>query len=452
MNAMMLDVPVDPALDGLSELFPAEGAPSFVARTAEEMFGEPIDSLEMRVEYVRYWPAEGCIVLWSFAGPDGARRFVSGRLFGSDHGERVMKRSGFRRLARAVGPAGHRYLADRRLLLLAFPMDGRLSGLPAADSDDWVRDVVGPAVGIDPAEITGIERKALNFKPWRRCVFRYRLRHAGGTSAFYAKVFRDGRGETLYERSIAVHRHLDEAGVPWDTPRAVAYLPDEKVVVFEELPGGNELSDLLRQADRGGAARARLLAGMERAGAVPRDLRGIEVPGLRSVPPATVLADMRKRMGGIELVAPGFAAAIERSMAGLAGDSESRVPEPLVPTHAAFRHDQVLVRGDRVALLDFDGLCLSGASADAGYFLGYLDATALRRPRRRALLEESAAAFVYGMGKVDGTAEWLAWFRAAALVKKAVRSFLSLDGKWRAAAAALDAGAVEATLAGRRAA
>jgi hypothetical protein len=445
-------VPADPSLHGLRELFPSEGAPGFVARAAEELFQEPVDERDGKPVYARYWPGRRCVVLWSFPGAD-APRLVSGTLFSDGRGARTVERSAFRRLLQSAqdrhGPdrSFHRFLPDHRVLLMAFPLDGRLRGLPAADSKEWIRSVLCPAVGLEPASITRIEHQALNFKPWRRCVFRYRVHRPEGASGFFAKVFRDDRGAVLFDRALAVHRHLAAADRGWDTPRPVSYLPEEKIVVFEELRDAVEVSDLLHDAGRESRARDRLIEGFERAGSVAGELREAKLEGLPRVPPHAVLASLRKRAENIARVEPEFAFTVERELDRLGAEVERREPEPLVPAHAAYRHDQLLLRGNRLAVLDLDGLCLSGTSADAGHFLGFLDMARIRRPRKRDLLAVCEDAFVRGLRSGnDRSLEWLSWYRAAAQIKKAVRSFLSLDSKWRSAAAALDEGLVEATL------
>jgi hypothetical protein len=294
-----------------------------------------------------------------------------------------------------------------------------------------------------------IERRPLpsSFKPWRRCVLYYRMHESGGARGFFAKVFRDERGKALFERAHAVSRELDRSSARWETPRPLAYLPEERILIFEELEGAVEISDLLHDARHDARARILLLEGFERAGEAVGELRNLEIDGLPPVSPQAVLAGVRRRTKGIERVAPDFADTLARNLERLGVAAERLEPETLVPAHSAFRHDQLLLRNGKVGLLDFDGLCLSGRSADAGYFLGFLDIVGVRRPRHRELLEACEASFLAGLGKSGAAAtEWLAWYRAAAQVKKATRSFLSLDRKWPESATALADGLVEATL------
>ena len=136
-------------------------------------------------------------------------------------------------------------------------------------------------------------------------------------------------------------------------------------------------------------------------------------------------------MEGLADVDPEAAGLVTRCLRTLE-EQASRLPdEPMVTTHGAYRHDQILVRGERQAVLDLDTLCRSGASADAGNFLSYLDVTALRRRHLRPVIEDCAPAFEEEALRLPSvSSEWLAWYRSAGHVKKALRSYLSLDRRW----------------------
>lgn len=65
-----------------------------------------------------------------------------------------------------------------------------------------------------------------------------------------------------------------------------------------------------------------------------------------------------------------------------------------VPVHRDFYHDQVLVAGERLWLVDFDLLCAGDPALDVGNFAGHLLELALREPAQRPHLESLAEAFV----------------------------------------------------------
>ena len=67
---------------------------------------------------------------------------------------------------------------------------------------------------------------------------------------------------------------------------------------------------------------------------------------------------------------------------------------PSVPLHRDFYHDQVLVEGERLWLVDFDLLCGGDPALDVGNFAGHLLELALREPAQRPHLEALADAFL----------------------------------------------------------
>jgi hypothetical protein len=138
-----------------------------------------------------------------------------------------------------------------------------------------------------------------------------------------------------------------------------------------------------------------------------------------------------RRAHGLERVAPLQAREIGRCLRVLEGTADRLRPEQTGLAHGAFRHNQVLLRRGRLVVLDLDTLRVSGVSADAGELLGYLDRTALARPRLGAVIDECEDVFLSALADDPGIrAEWLAWHRAAAHVKFALRSFYTLAPGW----------------------
>jgi hypothetical protein len=389
------NVPHDPALPGLRALLPEHSAPGFVAESVDET-----DPSAASVAYVRWWPLKDCTLLWAFPG-----KLVSGVLFAGGRGERLVAREAYRRYAAAET---YRYLPDRRLLLEQFPLDRRLRGLPFAACARRV----GEALGVEL-----IEAVPVSYKPWRRCVLRYR-----GEREYFGKVFRHDRGAAMVERLAAVAR-----GAPWVVPVPAAYVPDARLLLFEGVGGGREIGSLVR-------AGADLRAYMEGAALGLARFRRLPTSGVPVRTAETVLRQLEHDRCTLAPVVPELAAVAGARLRALAREALELPPERLGLAHGAFRHNQLLVRGEELVVLDLDGLCLAGAGLDPGTFLAGLDQAGVHRPARRELFAACAEDFA---GELDVHPGWVSWHRGAARLHLALREAFALAPLWRERADAL---------------
>jgi hypothetical protein len=430
-------------LHGLRDLFPERDAPDFVRRAVQETMGIELGADEGEIVYVRYRPTRSCVVLWSFAAASREPVFVSGRLFDDEKGARIPERRAFRQMAERTlavtgrSAAPYRYLPDRKLLLQAFPLDLKLRGLPLAASAAWIHEKLLPALGRSSQDVC-VEAKPLSYKPWRRCVFRYELESREGGVRYFGKLFRDEQGDAMTAVLRALRARLLAVGAPWEIAAPAAYLPEERMLVVPAIGEGVKLSKWLRPARKEEGIRASLLAHIVRAAEGLASFQETSTVGLATVSPRDLIAGFRKSTAKLSVAAPDLAVPVEKLLRALEEPLDRLPPETLVPTHGAFRLDQLLSCNDKLGVLDLDTLCRSGASADAGNFLAYVEAARLRRPRLEALLRECSDAFRAALShSASGGLPWLHWYQAASLVKVATRSFSGLAPGWRQASDAL---------------
>jgi aminoglycoside phosphotransferase (APT) family kinase protein len=80
----------------------------------------------------------------------------------------------------------------------------------------------------------------------------------------------------------------------------------------------------------------------------------------------------------------------------LAASLEHARPANYGPGHGGFKPSQLLIDGDQVFIVDFDGFCLADPALDIGYFLAYLRPSGLwpQRPGMRQWFEAAAALFM----------------------------------------------------------
>ncbi len=428
-------IPHDPALPALSAIFPREGAPRFIAAALSDLTGRHVEPEAVQVPYVRYRPGKSCVLLWSYEDKGGEPLFASGRIFHNQRADKLLANEAnrslidrARSLSKSIG-APYCYFPEQRLLLQLFPLDLRLPKLVLAADKAWLSEHLG-ANGTRP-NVQAITATPVSYKPWRRCVYRYDTETDGTRKSYYAKLFRDDRGKELLAWHHAVSSSLSASHAPWTIPMATGYVPEARMLLFDAADDATKIRKLLRPALKDAETKRKLLGYISSAAEGLAAFQQSPIDNLPSQTPHQLIANFRSDSAGIEAVAPELAHAVSNALQRLETAAGALAPEPLVPTHGAFRHDQLLHAEGRLIVLDLDTICLSGASADAGNFLGYLDLTAVRRPRLQPIIDDCARAFGEALRASGLTSlEWLAWYRAAAHVKKALRAFFSLEPNW----------------------
>lgn len=450
VRTALRQAPFDPVLANLPDLFPARGAPAFVSRAARAATGVEVDAEQGEVCFVRYDPGRSCSVLWSFAGADGRRVLISGRQFADARGGRIPEQPGvLRRMKQVMEASALRqrpchFLRERRLLLQAFPMDLRLPGLARAGSEDWIHERLLPRLGPGPVAARRVKVEVRSYKPWERCVLRYRLAEDGTQADYFAKLLGHQQGAAVVDTLQALRSQLRATGGPWEIAAPFLHLAQERMVVASAFDEETKLPRWLRPARKREGVRTRLLEQIARAAEGLHVFQQTSPGPLRQVAPHELIAELRRYTGRIRLVAAELAARMEKALGALAAAGARLAPEPLVPTHGAFRLDHLVPCADKVGVLDLDTLCRSGRSADAGNFLAYLDALAERRPRLASVLRDCESAFSEALSPGSGERRaWLCWYRCASLVKIAIRCPLLLAPDWCASSHALLARAEE---------
>jgi aminoglycoside phosphotransferase (APT) family kinase protein len=433
-------IPTDPVFPRLPDLLPRKGAPDFVARMVQDMTGVPVDAEQGAICGFDYRPSRRCILWWSFPTPFGSL-LVSGSVLAARKESEIISRDCFQRLAeqaRAIAEIkvrAYAYSALHQLLLQIFPLDANLPGLVRAASGAWVRDAFAHCLETSFHALRILEASLVVYKPSRRCTLRYEVDNAGSRKRYFAKVLGDDRGRDLFSRLSALQEGLKRQSGAWDIPAPVAYFEDGQMLVMEAVDGAvNGRALEAKAADDSPCARRELLALVAAAADGLPAFQRVSIAGLDVVTPRHVLADLAKDacfLPGLKRVAPGAAASLTDLLRRLEDTAARLPPEPMGLAHGSFRHTHFLLRGTRPVLIDLDGICVSGVSADIGKFLACLDRSALRRPRSHPILEDCEKVFLdrlRGHGAISP--DWLAWHRAATLVKWAMRSFSSLSHRW----------------------
>ena len=153
-------------------------------------------------------------------------------------------------------------------------------------------------------------------------------------------------------------------------PEPFAYLPDRRLLLMGPVDQERNLKKGLRAALRGCDESERQqfeeflrrtgysLAAIHRSGATAGEVRAF----------SDELADLREQVDQVDAVLAGFGSSCAPLLEHLAKLDAQRPAEPVVPSHGSFRPGQVLVAGDALGFIDFDGYCQAEPALDVGLF------------------------------------------------------------------------------------
>ena len=373
---------LDPVLPTLArELDPARVARCFQAQWPDPRGTGAISSCVR--QHVHWSPGSGCVATFRLmaAPADGHGASTVGVV--------------------EIGPDSARH----RL----FTADDLLPGLAAAADPEtltqWLTDRLNRP--LERPVVTPV-----SYRPGQRCVLRYQLPGPPAT-VLYGKVLRAEPAEALARTTTAL--------APTIVPSLVGVEPSWQLLVQADA-GRRSLSSAA--TGRQGAA---TLAEVGAGGAVLSALHA------RSQPPGSHrslvddIDDLAQYLAPAGRVAPSTAELLADAMARVRIHSEPG--DTPVPSHGAFRLDQVHITSGEARLIDLDSYCWAERARDLGNVFAYLRWRAIRHPGLASELGTVRAAFVSGyanaMDLPDGRR--VRAFEAVSLLKIAGRRYRALD-------------------------
>jgi hypothetical protein len=227
--------------------------------------------------------------------------------------------------------------------------------------------------------------KILRYKPGSRATVLFDLDYEasdqgrGWPTRVIAKAYRDQRGAATYEAMRALWESADLDGSRLELAEPLAFDEHLGILVQGYIPHTGNLRQLIREARRSGTDETdtELDDYVRKTGAALAALHGSGVgegPRLDFTDEYEQLLDDLNKLVEVAPQLHGSAAPFLTSIQDLAAHYPA---DPPVPSHGAFRPDQVLLSDGDIGFVDFDGLCQAEPAHDVAEFLGKLRSVSL---------------------------------------------------------------------------
>jgi hypothetical protein len=301
----------------------------------------------------------------------------------------------------------HCFLPDLRWEISAEPSDTSLPAMPSLTDPELSRALLERAVRATRGDLADIEiarctPTVMRYREGRRCTIRYELEYATDgrqdqwPDGMIAKVYEGDEGRGTFEAMTALWLSPMRESSTVRIAEPLAFIPEQSVMVQGLVPGDHSLKEHIKTAFKGGLDEGveALASPVRKAG---RGLGELHTSGALVGPVVTweeQVAAVRHAGDELASVVPATVDAMEPLVSQLEAMAAVEPAGPLVPTHRSFRPAQILLDGDDIAFIDFDGFCRAEAGLDLALFrttLCDLSLRALEVDDQPMSVEEQAA-------------------------------------------------------------
>ena len=262
-----------------------------------------------------------------------------------------------------------------------FKKDKELPSLKALTDAEQARPLLeqalrAQATGYEQVSIRSCTPEVLLNKPGKSAIIRYKLDYGfegtgqGWHDTVILKVYSDDIGRNTFVGMRAVWNAGLRKSAAVRVPEPLAYLADQQATLMGPVPEERDLEKLLDAlllsddpADQAALhevfrATGVALAAFHRCGGtVDRTTTWNEG-----------FAEAAEQLTYLRVPFPESIAAVDRLVESLRA-LEAAVPaDPLVPTHGAFRPEQVLLADKQISIIDFDYCCMAEPAFDIALF------------------------------------------------------------------------------------
>jgi hypothetical protein len=302
-------------------------------------------------------------------------------------------------------------LPDLRLTLRPQPHDVDLPALPALTDPARMAGLLQRVVAerYPGAVVRSCVPHVVRYKPGSRCTLVVDVTYASppsghpgsparpAPSPVVVKTHQGDKGAVAWQAMTALWERADRWHGAVRLAEPLAYLPAQRVLVQGPIPEEQTLKLLaaraLGAATRDGAAHygtahngaahdgtgpvAQLRSALRRTAHALAVLHDTGAVYPRAWTLEQELAEVGEVVDRLALTVPALAGGAAPLRESLAGRASAYPPDPHVPAHHDFRPAQVLLHGDELGFIDFDGAAMAEPALDLGRFRAKLRDTAV---------------------------------------------------------------------------
>ncbi len=259
--------------------------------------------------------------------------------------------------------------------------DDALPQLRTLQERDTMSQLVAVVLGDPSAAVADIA--VVRHKAWRRATLRYRISRVGRDEIIFGKTFASDRGARVYEtwtRIAEARAFGDDVAVP----EPVALVPEVKLLMQRAVPGEPIEPELL--------AGNRQLAVMIAAALHRFHTSQLDLD--RSHDPFQELAPLPMRVNAIARVNEELGLRAQACLNQILETPASAFRWRHQPVHRDFYSEQLLLDGQRLAVLDLDDAAMSEPLVDVANFAAHLRLLRAKSPGYTGAIHHVELAFV----------------------------------------------------------
>jgi aminoglycoside phosphotransferase (APT) family kinase protein len=381
---------------------------------------------DVNIEYFHHKPGTNCRIAYRFYMDDGAQIMACGEIMAPHDGKKP--RDGKR----------VRYIPDLNMELRILPSDKALPGLKRIMSANWLKNELRLLIPKEDQSLWRLKKKKIkisvvSYRPRFRCLVKIDAKITDGRTklkkSFYAKV----HSTPLSEEIISAIKTLCSktyAG-PLIIPSVSGVYRPMNTLVLTAISARPFLESLDQPDD------AKIIKRLSRSLLL---IHTTSVPIKKTIDLPDHINDMENAVSSLAELDPTSGRAAKNLCNLLLEKSFHLKRQDYSLIHGDFSHEQVLVKGKRIVIVDFDCLAIGDYRQDLGNFGANLLEKSIGGDIDQHVAISIFTTFINAY-QIDANRGYdafgLKWYTAYSLLKLAVRPLRRAEPGWRKRALAI---------------